>query len=44
MCVCDCLSKEGLDCINFIADIMVVLPKLYMSSMFESSTCDIDSS
>ena len=44
MCVCDCLSKEGLDCNNFIADIMVVLPELYMSSMLESSTCNIDSS
>ena len=44
MCVCDCPSKEGLDCNNFIADIMVVLPDLYMSSIFESSTCNIDSS
>ena len=44
MCVCDCPSKEGLDCNNFIADIMVVLTELYMSSMFESSTCSIDSS
>ena len=44
MCVCDCPSKEGLDCNNFIADIMVVLPELYMSSMFESPTCSIDSS
>ena len=42
MCVCDCPSKEGLDCSNFIADIMVVLPELYMSSMFESSTCSTD--
>ena len=42
MCVCDCLSKEGLDCNNFIADIMVVLPEFYMSSMFESSTCSIE--
>ena len=32
-----------LDCNNFIADIMVVLPELYMSSMFESSTCSVDS-
>ena len=40
----DCPSKEGLDCNNFIADIMVVLPELYMSSMFESSTCSIHSS
>ena len=30
MCVCDCPSKEGLDCNNFIADIMVVLPELYI--------------
>ena len=44
MCVCDCQSKEGLDCNNFIADIMVVLPELRMSSMFESSTCNVDSS
>ena len=44
MCGCDCPSKEGLDCNNFIADIMVVLPELYMSSMFESSTCNVDSS
>ena len=44
MCVCDCPLKERLDCNNFIADIMVVLPELYMSSMFESSTCIIDSS
>ena len=44
MCGCHCLSKEGLDCNNCIADIMVVLPELYMSSMFESSTCSIDSS
>ena len=35
MCVCDFPSKEGLDCNNFIADIMVVLPEFYMSSMFE---------
>ena len=44
MCVCYCPSKEGLDCNNFIADIMVVLPELYMSSMFESSTCSVDRS
>ena len=41
MCVCDCPSKEGLDCNNFY---MVVLPELYMSSIFESSTCRVDSS
>ena len=43
MCSCDCPSKEGLDWNNFIAEIVVVLPELYMSSMFESSTCSIDS-
>ena len=36
MCGCDCPSKEGLVCNNFIADIMVVLQELYMSSMFVS--------
>ena len=44
MCGCDCPSKEGLVCNNFIADIMVVLQELYMSSMFVSSTCSVDSS
>ena len=44
MCGCDCPSKERLHCNNFIVDIMVVLSELYMSSMFESSTCNIDSS
>ena len=44
MCGCDCQSKEGFVCNNFIADIMVVLQELYMSSMFVSSTCSIDSS
>ena len=44
MCVCGCPSKKELDCNNFIADIMVVLVELYMSSMFESSTCSVDSS
>ena len=44
MCVCDCPSKEGLDCNNFIADIMVVLQELYMSSIFETSNCTVDSS
>ena len=44
MCGCDCPSKEGLVCNGFIADIIVVLPELYMSSMFESSTFNIDSS
>ena len=36
--------KEGLVCNKLIADIMVVLHELYMSSMFVSSTCSIDSS
>ena len=44
MCVCGYPAKEGLDCNNFIADIIAVLPELYMSSMFESSTCSVDSS
>ena len=44
MCVCDCPSKEGLDCNSFIADTIVVLPELYMPSIFESSTCKVDSS
>ena len=39
MCVCG-----WLDCNNFIADIMVVSPELYMSLMFERSTCSVDSS
>ena len=41
---CDCPSKKGLVCNNFTADIMVVLQELYMSSMFVSSTCSVDSS
>ena len=36
--------KRGIVCSNFIADIMVVLQELYMSSMVVSSTCSIDSS
>ena len=44
MCGCDCPSKEGLVCDSFIADIIVVFPELYTSSMFESSTCNINSS
>ena len=44
VCGCDCPSKEGFVCSNFIADIMVALQELYMSSMFVSSTCSIDSS
>ena len=39
MCVCG-----WLDCNNFIADIMVVLPELYIALMCESSTCSVDSS
>ena len=44
MCDCDCLLKEGLVCNKSIADIIVVLQELYMSSMLVSSTCSIDSS
>ena len=44
VCGCDCPSKEGFVCNNFIADIMVALQELYMSSMFVSSMCSIDSS
>ena len=44
ICGCDCPSKEGLVCNNFIANIMVVLQELYMSSIFVSSTCSVDSS
>ena len=44
MCDCDCLLKEGLVCNKSIADIMVVLQELYMSSMLGSSTYSIDSS
>ena len=39
MCVCG-----WLDCNKFIADIMVVLPELYMSLILESSNCSVDSS
>ena len=39
VCVCGWLDSN-----NFIADILVVLQELYMSSMFESSTCSVDSS
>ena len=42
MCDCDCPSKEGLVCNKSIADIMVVLQELYMSSMLVSSTCSVD--
>ena len=44
MCDCGHQSKEGLVCNNLIADIKVVLQELYMSLMFVSSTCSIDSS
>ena len=44
MCDCDCLSKVGLVCNKSIADILVVLQELYVSSMLVSSTCSIDSS
>ena len=44
MCDCDCPSKEGLVCNKLIADIVIVLQELYMSSMFVSSTCNVDSS
>ena len=44
MCVCNCPSKEGLDCNNFIADIMVALQELDMPSIFVSFTCNVDSS
>ena len=38
---CSCPSKV---CNNLIAETMFVLQELYMSSMFVSSTCSIDSS
>ena len=44
MCACDCPSKEGLVCNKLIADFMVVLQELHMSSMLVSSTCSADSS
>ena len=44
MCDCNCPSKKGLVCNNLVSDIMVVLQELYMSSMFVSSTCSVDSS
>ena len=44
MCDCGFPSKEGLVCNKLIADIMVVLQELYMSSMFVSSSCSFDSS
>ena len=39
MCVCGWLG-----CSSFIADVMVVLPELYMSLMLESSSWSVDSS
>ena len=39
MCVCG-----WLDPYNFVADIMVISPELFMSSVFESFTCSVDSS
>ena len=39
---CDFPSKEGLVFIKLIADIMVGLKELYMSSMLESSICNVD--
>ena len=33
-----------LDSNSFIADVMVVLPELYMFLMFERSTCSVNSS
>ena len=44
MCDCDCPSKEGWVCNRSVADIIVVLQELYISSMLVSSTCSIDSS
>ena len=44
MCDYECPSKEGLVCNKLIADIIVVLQELYISSMLVSSTCSIDSS
>ena len=44
MCVCDCPSKEGLDCNNLLKILWLFLPELYMPSIFENSTCRVDSS
>ena len=44
MCDCDCPSKERLVCNKLIADIIVVLQELYISSMLVSSNCSVDSS
>ena len=44
VCGCDCPLKEGFVCSNFIVHIMAVLQEFYMSSMFASSTCSVDSS
>ena len=43
-CNYDCPSKEGLVFSKLIADIIVGLQELYMSSMLESSTCNVDMS
>ena len=43
MCDCDCPLKEGLVCNKLIADIIVVLQELYMSSVLVSSACSVDS-
>ena len=39
---CNFPLKEGLVFIKLMADIMVGLQELYMSSMFESSICNVD--
>ena len=39
MCV-----RDWLDYSSFIADVMVVLPELYISLMLDSSSCSLDSS
>ena len=44
MCDCDCPLKEGLVCNKLIADIVVGLQELYMSSMLASSACSAYSS
>ena len=43
-CDCDIPSKEGLVFYKLIADIIVDLQELYTSSMFESSTYNVDMS
>ena len=39
---CDFPLKEGFVFIRLIADMMIGLQELHMSSMFESSTCNVD--